>query len=131
MGAVEPIRLSPTLPGDLNNDNLIIGVRKTIRPHGCFDTQWKALVCFSLSTMGSGEIILDKEKNFQTTLVQVNEKLKSRQEELNREIGKKEIEEEMFEKEFIGLQTQLDEINSFDSGKYKFSSSFIITLGNL
>jgi hypothetical protein len=51
-------------------------------------------------------------------LVNVNEKLKPRQEELNREIGKKETEEEMLEKDFIGLQTQLDEINSFETKKF-------------
>lgn len=57
---------------------------------------------------------LEKEKNFQSTLVQMNEKLKPRQEELNREIGKKETEIEIREREFIGYQTQLDVINGFE-----------------
>lgn len=61
---------------------------------------------------------LEKEKNFQTTLVQVNEKLKPRQEELNREIGKKETEVEMKEKEFISLQTKLEEIAAFETKKF-------------
>lgn len=61
---------------------------------------------------------LEKEKTYQTTLVQVNEKLKPRQEELNREIGKKETEVEMKEKEFISLQTQLDKIASYEDKKF-------------
>jgi DNA repair exonuclease SbcCD ATPase subunit len=61
---------------------------------------------------------LDKEKTFQTSLVVLNEKLKPRQEELNREIGKKETEVEIREKEFISLQTQLEEINSFEDKKF-------------
>jgi hypothetical protein len=61
---------------------------------------------------------LEKEKTFQTSLVVLNEKLKPRQEELNREIGKKETEVEMREKEFIALQTQLEEINSFEDKKF-------------
>lgn len=61
---------------------------------------------------------LHKEKTFQSTLVTVNEKLKPKQEELNREIGKKETEIEMREKEFIALQTQLDEIKSFETKKF-------------
>jgi len=77
-----------------------------------FDKQYNGVI----QDLDSGR--LDKEKNFQTTLVNVNEKLKPRQEDLNREIGKKEIEEEMLEKDFIGLQTQLDEINSFETKKF-------------
>ncbi len=61
---------------------------------------------------------LEKEKTYQTTLVQVNEKLKPRQEELNREIGKKETEVEMKEKEFISLQTKLEEIAAFETKKF-------------
>jgi len=61
---------------------------------------------------------LEKEKTFQTTLVVVNEKLKPRQEDLNREIGKKETEVEMKEKEFIQLQTQLEQIASFEDKKF-------------
>lgn len=61
---------------------------------------------------------LEKEKTFQTSLVVLNEKLKPRQEELNREIGKKETEVEIREKEFISLQTQLEEINSFEDKKF-------------
>lgn len=61
---------------------------------------------------------LEKEKTYQTTLVVVNEKLKPKQEELNREIGKKETEIEIREKEFIQLQTQLDQINSFEDRKF-------------
>jgi uncharacterized protein (DUF3084 family) len=57
---------------------------------------------------------LEKEKTFQSTLVVVNEKLKPRQEELNREIGKKETEVEMKEKDFIQLQTRLDLISSYE-----------------
>jgi hypothetical protein len=51
-------------------------------------------------------------------LIQLNEKLKPRQEELNREIGKKETEVEMKEKEFISLQTQLDKISSYEDKKF-------------
>ncbi|MFY8138739.1 MAG: hypothetical protein ACOVMR_11570, partial [Flavobacteriales bacterium] len=61
---------------------------------------------------------LEKEKTYQTTLVVVNEKFKPRQEELNREIGKKETEIEIREKEFIALQTQLDLINSYEDKKF-------------
>lgn len=61
---------------------------------------------------------LEKEKNYQSTLVIVNEKLKPRQEELNREIGKKETEVEMREKEFINLQTQLELIASYEDKKF-------------
>lgn len=61
---------------------------------------------------------LEKEKTYQTTLVIVNEKFKPRQEELNREIGKKETEIEIREKEFITLQTQLDLINSYEDKKF-------------
>ncbi len=61
---------------------------------------------------------LEKEKTFQSTLVIVNEKLKPRQEELNREIGKKETEVEMKEKEFIALQTRLDLIASYETKKF-------------
>jgi uncharacterized protein (DUF3084 family) len=61
---------------------------------------------------------LEKEKTYQTTLVLVNEKLKPRQEELNREIGKKETEVEMKEREFISLQTRLEEIASFETKKF-------------
>lgn len=61
---------------------------------------------------------LEKEKTFQTSLVVLNEKLKPRQEELNREIGKKETEVEIREKEFISLQTQLEEINSYEDKKF-------------
>jgi uncharacterized coiled-coil DUF342 family protein len=57
---------------------------------------------------------LEKEKNYQSTLLQLNEKLKPRQEELNREIGKKETEIEIKEREFISLQTELEEIASFE-----------------
>jgi DNA repair exonuclease SbcCD ATPase subunit len=77
-----------------------------------FDKQYNGVI----HDLDSGR--LDKEKNFQTTLVAVNEKLKPQQEDLNREIGKKEIEVEMLEKEFIQLQTQLDEINSFETKKF-------------
>ena len=61
---------------------------------------------------------LEKEKTYQTTLVVVNEKFKPRQEELNREIGKKETEIEIREKEFIALQTHLDLINSYEDKKF-------------
>lgn len=61
---------------------------------------------------------LEKEKTYQTTLVMVNEKLKPHQEELNREIGKKETEVEMKEKEFINLQTRLEKIASFETKKF-------------
>lgn len=61
---------------------------------------------------------LEKEKTYQSTLVVVNEKHKPRQEELNREIGKKETEIEIREKEFIQLQTQLDLINSYEDKKF-------------
>lgn len=61
---------------------------------------------------------LEKEKNFQSTLLVLNEKLKPKQEELNREIGKRELEVEITEKEFISLQTQLDEIASFETKKF-------------
>lgn len=61
---------------------------------------------------------LEKEKTYQTTLVVVNEKLKPKQEELNREIGKKETEIEIREKEFIQLQTQIDVINAFEDRKF-------------
>lgn len=57
---------------------------------------------------------LEKEKTFQSTLVVVNEKLKPRQEELNREIGKKETEVELKEKDFIQLQTRLDQIAAYE-----------------
>jgi len=61
---------------------------------------------------------LEKEKVNQTTLIQLNEKLKPRQEELNREIGKKETEIELREREFITLQTDLELINSFEDKKF-------------
>lgn len=61
---------------------------------------------------------LEKEKTYQTTLVSVNEKLKPRQEELNRELGKKETEIEMKERDFIQLQTQLDRIASYETKKF-------------
>jgi len=61
---------------------------------------------------------LEKEKNYQSTLLVLNEKLKPKQEELNREIGKRELEVEITEKEFISLQTQLDEIASFETKKF-------------
>ncbi|HEY8404643.1 MAG TPA: hypothetical protein VIK71_08540 [Flavobacteriales bacterium] len=61
---------------------------------------------------------LEKEKTYQSTLVLVNEKLKPRQEELNREIGKKESEVEMKEREFIALQTRLEEIASYETKKF-------------
>ncbi len=61
---------------------------------------------------------LEKEKTYQTTLVTVNEKLKPRQEDLNREIGKKETEVEMKEKEFIHLQTRLETIAAFEDKKF-------------
>ncbi len=64
------------------------------------------------------KVRLDKEKNYQSTLIAVNEKLKPRQEELNRELGKREIEIEMREKEFIQLQTQLDRIASYEGKKF-------------
>ena len=61
---------------------------------------------------------LEKEKQYQTTLLTLNEKLKPKQEELNREIGKRELEVEIQEKQFISLQTQLDEIASFEGKKF-------------
>ncbi len=61
---------------------------------------------------------LEKEKTYQTTLVVVNEKLKPQQEDLNREIGKKETEVEMKEKAFIALQTQLEKIAAFENKKF-------------
>jgi ABC-type branched-subunit amino acid transport system ATPase component len=61
---------------------------------------------------------LEKEKQYQTTLLNLNEKLKPKQEELNREIGKRELEVEIQEKTFINLQTQLDEIASFEGKKF-------------
>ena len=41
---------------------------------------------------------LEKEKQYQTTLLNLNEKLKPKQEELNRELGKRELEVEIQEK---------------------------------
>lgn len=61
---------------------------------------------------------LEKEKQYQSTLLILNEKLKPKQEELNREIGKRELEVEIQEKQFIALQTQLDEIASFETKKF-------------
>ena len=61
---------------------------------------------------------LEKEKQYQTTLLNLNEKLKPKQEELNRELGKRELEVEIQEKTFINLQTQLDEIASFEGKKF-------------
>ncbi|MFN8777666.1 MAG: hypothetical protein ACK5XV_12970 [Flavobacteriales bacterium] len=61
---------------------------------------------------------LEKEKVHQTTLVHLNEKLKPRQEELNREIGKKESEIELREREFITLQAELERISSFEEKKF-------------
>ncbi|MEZ4800154.1 MAG: hypothetical protein R2809_10345 [Flavobacteriales bacterium] len=73
-----------------------------------FDKQYQGVVNELDSTR------LEKEKTYQSTLVVVNEKLKPKQEELNREIGKKETEIEIREKEFIGFQAQLDLINSYE-----------------
>ena len=61
---------------------------------------------------------LEKEKQYQTTLLNLNEKLKPKQEDLNRELGKRELEVEIQEKTFINLQTQLDEIASFEGKKF-------------
>lgn len=77
-----------------------------------FDKQYQGVI----NELDSGR--LEKEKTYQTTLVVVNEKFKPRQEELNREIGKKETEIEIREKEFIQLQTQLEQINSFEDKKF-------------
>jgi DNA repair exonuclease SbcCD ATPase subunit len=77
-----------------------------------FDRQYQGVVNNLDSTR------LEKDKNFQTTLLNVNEKLKPKQEDLNREIGKKETEIEIREKEFITLQTQLEEVMAYEDRKF-------------
>ncbi|MCC6601348.1 MAG: hypothetical protein IT223_11855 [Crocinitomicaceae bacterium] len=77
-----------------------------------FEKQYQGVV----NTLDSNR--LEKEKNYQSALIHLNEKLKPRQEELNREIGKKETEVDIREKEFISLQAQLEEINTFEERKF-------------
>ncbi len=58
---------------------------------------------------------LDKEKGFASQVITLNEKLKPHQEELLREVGKKETEIELREETFIAMQRELDEINAFET----------------
>ncbi|MDZ4822114.1 MAG: hypothetical protein SH856_01520 [Flavobacteriales bacterium] len=58
---------------------------------------------------------LEKEKGYANQIVALNEKLKPHQEELLREVGKKETEIELREESFLQLQRQLDEINAYET----------------
>ncbi|MFM9985706.1 MAG: hypothetical protein ACKVOK_10770 [Flavobacteriales bacterium] len=61
---------------------------------------------------------LDKEKGFASHVITLNEKLKPKQEELLREIGKKETEIDMREEGFIVMQRELDEINAYETKSF-------------
>jgi hypothetical protein len=65
---------------------------------------------------------LEKEKGFHNLVLALNEKLKPRQEELNREIGKRETEIEMKENHLIHLQRNLEELNGIEEQAFLLES---------
>lgn len=63
-------------------------------------------------------IRLDKEKGYAGHIMALNEKLKPQQEELLRELGKKETEIELKQEQVARLQQQLDEISAFETREF-------------